>query len=1701
MFKDGSMVVPGAQQTDIRIQYLQLDSNTISDPMALKGKNLTSNGTVALVKHVILADGDDPHTVYVSYVSNEGSDNTFSPGDVLDISDTENHTVTILSNGVSHNTVSGFPAVGFGSVVSINAGIYYIRKHFVVVSDKTIIIEKYGRPEQDASGNYVWVDGVIGNFVPWEATANIATGLNVIETIATSNEDSSLNDNATGTPNESAPGAHRLKITAEFAIQNINQPESGNFIRIAQIENGAVTQEITGSDYALLGDMLATRTKEESGDYVVKPFKASKGVFNSLDPDFKFKVEASTGYVDGYRVNITGTKTLAVNKARTTESMQDVSIAINHDQWVRVERSDMIGGIPNINQFSTFTISGVGTTFRVRSIRDGGLFQKPDSTYVETVLLDIFDINGVMALGAVTDTSGVSGTQAVILEFKTSNDSLVFNIPVGFIKTCLVLQNEDDQFVSDYDFNYTSYLGAATLGTDSHTATFNYVTSNTSISSSNEQDFLVYASSPLINRTLDPDEYTVSTGTSGAVTVEIAEAVASTSVTVTVHLIAPLKGSPDTAGKKQLKDNTETLSFVAAGEVMQLANYDVLPTSIVVMLADGTDVSQYFQVDDGQRNTHYEKSDIRLSPTVGYHIPAGDDLTVSYKYFEHSGNKFFTIDSYNTMGNPNFIAAEQEVDYADIPLFGGQDLRSAIDFRSSMDNGNIDHLIPCPSDGTVFETDVRYYVGRVDNVSLSKSGKLVVVEGVPGLDRVAPSAPVGTLPLHTINIAPYTLTIDDYQVTHIDNKRYTMADLGKVDRRLGKLEYQGALSMLETQASTLNIMGTDGVAKFKNGFLVDSFTNGSPADVFNIDHQSSIDPENGVLRPTYMEDNVGLDKLSTSEAGIVPASLDPVLMDGQLVIPHTTTNLIVQPKWNSKLNVNPYNVFTWTGMAKLTPATDDWKDVFNRGHVVENNDNIYNAQLVAAQAEAGQIGLGTVWGDWSTSWSGTNVNVNSNTEWLASGTAADVVTGGGVLSRVTSTDFGTQARSGVRATVRTSTTVTEVKDRFVSIELIAHMRSRVVKFEVDQMKPNTQVYAFFDGADVNEFVNDNVNDTTKVVKGVNNITQHPGGVTDLITDNNGHLEGSFFIPNNELIGFNCGTQELIFTSDPDNGDLFGEGTVGIGEYAAIGLLETVEDVTISTRAAAVALDTMSQARTISRRNIFRWDPLAQTFVINELDGGYCVTSIEVQLTSKSNNIPLQCQIRNVVNGVPGQVIIPGGKVSINPQDLEDNINVENGDDLWTEFVFDYPVYLKSGEEYCFVLMTNCDEYRVRVAEVGERDYQGNMISSQAHAGVLFTSANNSTWTAIQNTDMTFRLNRAVFDTNGAKFQAKNKQIEMQQLNRDPLRFKVGSSEIKVHQINHGMLGGDTVILEHSLDASTTVNLNGIPLTAIAGVTGSRDTADRISHVISKVEVDNYTITIDGEAANVSGINGSMLITASNYLRWSLIVPNVEQMAPAGTSLEWKIKSNQIVGNGYTPTDWVQCGVNTDLQVPGNEYVITDNTNESTLLECVMSTDRDNITPMVDMDRSSFTAITPRINHPTDDILATNHDYIENFVPETDPNGGSSVAKYVSKTVVLNDPSDILKIYLDINRPTFTSVDIYYRLGNNINQFSNMDWVPATVEIDPAINDFSMFNEGQYTGQLPEEETFTIFQVKIVMNSINRAVFPSCKALRAIAIID
>ena len=156
--------------------------------------------------------------------------------------------------------------------MSIGEGVYFVRGSFVQVKSETLILDQYSN------------------------TPSYRVGFDIDETFVTADEDSSLNDNASGFTNYAAPGADRLRIDVTLGKKTLDDTNDQNFIEIARIENGSMQQFVKDVQYNIIRDTLAARTYDESGDYYVKPFEifAKESLNNSVGNKGVYTAEQKT---------------------------------------------------------------------------------------------------------------------------------------------------------------------------------------------------------------------------------------------------------------------------------------------------------------------------------------------------------------------------------------------------------------------------------------------------------------------------------------------------------------------------------------------------------------------------------------------------------------------------------------------------------------------------------------------------------------------------------------------------------------------------------------------------------------------------------------------------------------------------------------------------------------------------------------------------------------------------------------------------------------------------------------------------------------------------------------------------------------------------------------------------------------------------------------------------------------------------------------------------------------------------------------------------------------------------------------------------------------------------------------------------------------------------------------------------------------
>ncbi len=249
-------------------------------------------------------------------ITNPGSGYTSSPNVTITTSTGSAASLTAL-NYIAQITVanSSFTnPVGVGSAVTVSDGIVYQKGHFVRVEEQTTIADRYSN-----------------------LPSNVSLGFATYESIVNSSSDSTLLDNAQGYSNYTAPGAHRLKLTANLiAIPTVDAQSNNDFFSILEFDNGNVTKRRTGTEFNSVASELAKRTREESGNYVVKPFTIYTEEISGNTTHLNLSVSSGVGYVDGFRSEISGTVRTPIRKANDTITSTNQTISTNFGNYVVV---------------------------------------------------------------------------------------------------------------------------------------------------------------------------------------------------------------------------------------------------------------------------------------------------------------------------------------------------------------------------------------------------------------------------------------------------------------------------------------------------------------------------------------------------------------------------------------------------------------------------------------------------------------------------------------------------------------------------------------------------------------------------------------------------------------------------------------------------------------------------------------------------------------------------------------------------------------------------------------------------------------------------------------------------------------------------------------------------------------------------------------------------------------------------------------------------------------------------------------------------------------------------------------------------------------------------------------------------------------------------------------------------------------------
>ena len=459
-------------------------------------------------------------------------------------------------------------------------------------------------------------------------------------------------------------------------------------------------------------------------------------------------------------------------------------------------------------------------------------------------------------------------------------------------------------------------------------------------------------------------------------------------------------------------------------------------------------ITSRYSFNDGQKDNFIDHASITLKP--GQAKPANNVL-ILFDYFSHAPTDgYASVESYTN------------VDYADIPSFvspvsgSTKQLRDCLDFRPVKSIGSAGTLQTnedIPDADTSITANTIFYLPRKDKLTLTKDRVYKVVNGVSAEDPILPADDDDAMTLYSLDIPAYTFNSSDVDTQYIDNRRFTMRDIGKIEKRVDTLEYYTALSLLEKEASDLSVKDyATNLERFKNGILVDSFNGHNIGDVSHEDFAIAVDQELKELRPPFSSDsftftpNLGA---NTQQSGDI------------VTLRYSSSNLVVQPLCSNTETINPYGTSQFNGQLTLSPPSDVWFSETGRPLVLINLESLNDHWI-----QGNENGFGKQWDDWSSTWSGTQVNDDNLIKSRKSESSSTSV------SRSANVTSKNKTRTGIISTKPPETIKRSVGNRAVSISIVPFIREQKISFVAKGIKPNDTFYPYFDNTLVSAYTKD-----------------------------------------------------------------------------------------------------------------------------------------------------------------------------------------------------------------------------------------------------------------------------------------------------------------------------------------------------------------------------------------------------------------------------------------------------------------------------------------------------------------------------------------------------------------------------------------------------------------------------------------------------
>jgi hypothetical protein len=350
-----------------------------------------------------------------------------------------------------------------------------------------------------------------------------------------------------------------------------------------------------------------------------------------------------------------------------------------------------------------------------------------------------------------------------------------------------------------------------------------------------------------------------------------------------------------------------------------------------------------YVLDNGQRDNFYDHGTVKF---IGGTSAIPGNVLITYSYFTHTGEGPLTVESYSS----NI--------YGQIPIYrsvtdgSSYDLRDCLDFRprrvdySMYQNYNTAVI---PISDVITEADVTYLIGRIDRLYVTNNLQnfnspyncFHLESGIASISPVnaVDNSDLSKLSIATITIPPYTVNAFDCILTYDDNRRYTMRDIGKIEKLAINLDKQVKLHAIEIANLKGVITNDNGQSLLKSGILVEDFTSTDKGDITSGTFVCLIDTKNKTCYPGMNSSDIGF--------GIIPTT--SISKIGDIIsMPYVEEVFASQLEANSIVNPNPAGINDGRGRSQLSRSNGRGVNLLLTGALLIAGYYAYQAGLFAA---------------------------------------------------------------------------------------------------------------------------------------------------------------------------------------------------------------------------------------------------------------------------------------------------------------------------------------------------------------------------------------------------------------------------------------------------------------------------------------------------------------------------------------------------------------------------------------------------------------------------------------------------------------------------------------------------------------------------------------------------------------------------------